>query len=80
MCHLIITVLIILKNESTEQNLNVYKMVRRHQVSVGSGSRTSNGRFVSSERLELSLQPIKVVVVLMVRLVLQTAAVGGRRR
>lgn len=78
MCHLIIIVLIILKNESTEQNLNVYKMVRHHQVRLGFGSRLSNGRFVSSERLELSLQPIKVVVVLMVGFVLQTAAVGGR--
>jgi len=37
MCHLIIIVLIILKNESTEQNLNVYKMVRRHQLRVGFG-------------------------------------------
>jgi len=70
MCHFIIIVLIILKNELTEQNLNVYKIVRRHQVWVGFGSRSSNGCFVSSERLKLSLQPIKIVIVLVVGLVL----------
>lgn len=70
MCHLIIIVLIILKNELTEQNLNVYKIVRCHRVWVGFGSRSSNGCFVSSERLKLSLQPIKIVVVLVVGLVL----------
>lgn len=77
MCHLIIIVLIILKNELTEQNLNVNKIIRRHRVWVGFGSRSSNGCFVSSERLKLSLKPIKIVVVLVVGLVLQTTAVRG---
>lgn len=76
MCHLMIIVLIILKNELTEQNLkNVYKIVRSHRMWVGFGSHSSNSCFVSSERLKLSLQAIKIVVVFVVRLVLQTTAI-----